>query len=63
MGLFKKEGADLVFQQDDGQITARFIDYEEKQELSHEGHPNYQKVFKILVLLGVFYLGYIFLSF
>ena len=63
MGLIKKEGADLVFQQDDGQITAWFIDYEEKLELSHEGHPNYQKVFKILVLLGVFYLGYIFLSF
>ena len=63
MGLFKKEGADFVFQQDDGQITARFTDYEEKLVLSHEGHPNYQKVFIILVLLGLFYLVYIFLSY
>jgi hypothetical protein len=63
MGLIKKEGADLVFQQDDGEITARFIDYEEQLELSHEGHPNYQKVFKILVLFGLFYLVFIFFSY
>ena len=46
MGIIKKEGSDIVFQQDDGQITARFIDYEEKMELSHEGHPSYQKFLK-----------------
>ena len=63
MGLIKKEGEGLVFQQDDGEITARFIDYEEKMELTHEGHPNYQKVFKILVLLGVIYLVFIFYSY
>ena len=63
MGLIKKEGADLVFQQDDGEITARFIDYEEKLELSHEGHPKYQKVFTILVLFGLFYLAFIFFSY
>jgi hypothetical protein len=63
MGLIKKEGEGLVFQQDDGEITARFIDYEEKMELSHEGHPTYQKVFKILVLLGVIYLVFIFYSY
>ena len=63
MGLIKKEGEGLVFQQDDGEITAWFIDYEEKVELSHEGHPNYQKVFKILVLFGVFYLLFIFSSY
>ena len=63
MGLFKKEGADLVFQQDDGQITARFIDYEEKLELSHEGQPHYQKGFKLLVLCGLLYLVYIFFSY
>ena len=63
MGLIKKEGVGLVFQQDDGEITARFIDYEEKLELSHEGHPIYQKVFTILVLFGLFYLAFIFFSY
>ena len=63
MGFIKKEGADVVFQQDDGQITARFIDYEEKLELSHEGHPSYQKIFIILVLAALFYLAYIFFSY
>ncbi len=59
----QREGHELVYQQDDGEITAWLTDFEEKTELVHEGSPFYQKVFFLLVLIGFLYLGVIFLLF
>ena len=59
----QREGHELVYKQDDGEITAWLTDFEEKTELVHEGSPIYQKVFFLLVFIGVFYLAAIFLFF
>jgi hypothetical protein len=59
----QREGHELVYKQDDGEITAWLTDFEEKTELVHEGSPFYQKVFFLLVFIGVFYLAAIFLFF
>jgi hypothetical protein len=59
----QREGHELVYQQDDGEITAWLTDFVEKMELVHEGSPFYQKVFFLLVLIGFLYLGVIFLLF
>ena len=58
-----KPEQELVYKQDDGEITAWLTGFEEKMELAHEGSPFYQKVFFLLVLLGFLYLGLIFLLF
>ncbi len=59
----QREGQELVYKQDDGEITAWLTGFEEKMELVHEGSPFYQKVFFLLVFIGVFYLAAIFLLF
>ncbi len=59
----QREGQELVYKQDDGEITAWLTGFEEKMELAHEGSPFYQKVFFLLVFIGVFYLAAIFLFF
>jgi len=59
----QRQGQELVYKQDDGEITARFTDFEEKMELAHQGSPFYRKVFFLLVLIGCLYLGVIFLLF
>ena len=59
----QREGHQLVYKQEDGEITAWLTDFEEKTELVHEGSPFYQKVFFLLVFIGVFYLAAIFLFF
>jgi len=59
----QREGNELVYKQEDGEITAWLTDFEEKTELVHEGSPFYQKVFFLLVFIGVFYLTAIFLFF
>ncbi len=59
----QRQGQDLVYKQDDGEITAWLTDFEEKMELAHEGSPFYRKVFFLLVLIGFIYLGVIFLLF
>jgi hypothetical protein len=56
-------GQELVYKQDDGEITAWLTGFEEKMELAHQGSPFYRKVFFLLVLIGFLYLGAIFLLF
>ena len=63
MGKFAKHENGLVYQQDNGEITAWLTDFEEKVELAHEGTPAYRKVFFLLVLIGLVYLGAIFIYF
>ena len=63
MGKFIKHDGELVYQQDDGEITARFDGFEEKMELPHEGSAGYKKIFHILVILGFIYLLAVFLFF
>lgn len=60
MGKFEKEGEKFVFRQDDGEVSAWFDNIEEKMVLSHEGIPQYKKVFYLLVLGGMLYLAAIF---
>ena len=60
MGKIEKKGENFVFRQDDGKITARFKNIEEKMVLAHQGSPAYKKVFTFLVLAGVLYLTFIF---
>ena len=59
----QREGQELVYKQDDGEITAWLTGFEEKMELAHKGSPFYRKVFFLLVLIGILYLGVIFLLF
>ena len=59
MGQVEKDGNRLVYRQDDGEITAWFDSFEEKQVLSHAGNPTYKKVFYILVTAGFAYLAYV----
>ena len=63
MGKFIKHDGELVYQQDDGEITARFDGFEEKMELPHEGSAGYKKIFHILVIIGFIYLIVVFLFF
>ena len=59
----QRQAQELVYKQEDGEITARFTGFEEKMELAHKGSPFYRKVFFLLVLVGFLYLGVIFLLF
>ena len=59
----QRQGQEFVYKQDDGEITAWFTGFEEKMELAHKGTPFYRKVFFLLVLIGLLYLGVIFLLF
>ena len=59
----QRQGQEFVYKQDDGEITAWFTGFEEKMELAHKGTPFYRKVFLLLVLIGLLYLGVIFLLF
>jgi len=59
----QRQEQERVYKQDDGEITAWLTDFEEKMELAHQGSPFYRKVFFLLVLLGMLYLGVIFLLF
>jgi hypothetical protein len=55
-----EENQGSVYRQEDGRITARFPDQEEKMVLSHEGHPLYRKIFYFLVTVGCLYLVFTF---
>ena len=63
MGRIEKNGDDIVYRQDDGEITALLNNYEEKTKLGHEGRPIYNKVFYWAVTIGALYLFLIFLFF
>ncbi len=60
MGNFIKQDSEMVYQQDDGEITAWFYDFEEKMELSHKGTSMHQKLFYLLVAAGLIYLTVVF---
>ena len=63
MGTYQKEGSDLVYRQETGEVTARLIGYEEKAELRHEGLRRYKAIFYLLAAAGVLYLVYIFAAY
>ena len=62
MGEFVTKDGQLVYQQDDGEITAWLNDFEEKMELPHEGSSRYKKIFYFLVIIGIIYLIAVFFS-
>ena len=61
MGMVEERDGTGTYHQEDGEITARFADVEEKMVLSHEGSPGYRRAFNSLVIAGLLYLAYIFL--
>lgn len=63
MAGYQQDGQELVYKQDNGEITAWLTNFEEKMELAHKGSPFYRKVFFLLVVSGILYLGIIFLFF
>lgn len=63
MGRIEKKEEEVVYKQDDGEITAWLTNFEEKMELGHEGMQKYKKFFHIVVLIGFLYLAIIFLFF
>jgi hypothetical protein len=60
MGRIEKEGKEVVYKQDNGEITAWLTNFKEKMVLGHEGTPIYKTIFYAAVLIGVLYLGIIF---
>jgi hypothetical protein len=63
MGRIEKEGDHYVYRQNDGRISAWFIDFKEHMVLSHDSDPVYRKVFFWLVAVGFAYLVYIFYAY
>jgi hypothetical protein len=61
MGKFVKYDGELVYQQDDGEVTAWLIGFKEKMELPHKGSAGYKKILYFLVFISVIYLTAIFL--
>jgi hypothetical protein len=59
MGQYVKEGNDLVYKQDNGEITAVLTDFEEKMELGHEGSSKVRQVFHLFLLLSIIYIAWI----
>lgn len=60
MGTIEKSENAFIYRQDDGEITARFDNVEEKMVLSHQGSRPYRWAFNLLTLAGGLYLAYIF---
>jgi len=63
MAGIEREGQEIVYKQDDGEITAWLTNFEEKMELFHPADAFYKKVFFLMVFIGLLYLGVIFLYF
>ena len=65
MGVIEKvieEGVEeVVYKQDNGEITAWLTNFEEKMELGHEGAQKYKNVFHGVVLISVIYFALLFL--
>ena len=61
MAGIEKDGEEIIYRQDDGEITAWLTGFEEKMELGHPADPFYKKVFFLMVLIGLLHLGAIFL--
>ncbi len=57
MAGIEKDGEEIIYRQDDGEITAWLTGFEEKMELSHTADPFYKKIFFLMVLIGLLHLG------
>jgi hypothetical protein len=57
MGRIEQEGNDIVYRQDDGEVTAYLTGYEDKSELAHEGRQEVKIIFWALVAIGIIYLA------
>lgn len=60
MGKLVQMDDETVYQQDDGEITARLTGFEEKTALEHAGSTLYKHVFHLCVIVGLFYLAVLF---
>jgi hypothetical protein len=63
MGEIVRQEDEIVYRQEDGEVTAWLTNFEEKMELAHEGSPTFKKIFYLLVFAGVIYLVGIFAFF
>jgi len=61
MGEIVIEGDEVVYRQADGEITAWLTDFEEKMELAHESSPKFKLIFYLLVVIGIFYLSFVYI--
>ena len=61
MGEIVVEGDEVVYRQENGEITAWLTDFEEKMELVHESSPKFKRIFYLLVAVGIFYLSLIYI--
>lgn len=60
MGKVVQRNNETVYQQDDGEITARLTGFEEKQALAHKGSKFYRHIFYLCVATGLVYLAVLF---
>ena len=60
MGSIEKDGEEIVYRQDDGEITAWLTNFKEEMERVYKGNPMYKMPFYIAVLIGAIYLCFIF---
>lgn len=63
MGEVVVKNDEVVYRQENGEITAWLTDFTEKMELAHVGSPFYKKIFYLLAVIGVCYLVAVFLFF
>lgn len=61
MAGYEQDGQEIIYRQDDGEITAWLTGFEEKMALSHPADPFYKRVFFLAVLVGLAHLGATFL--
>ena len=61
MGEIVVEGDEVVYRQENGEITAWLTGFEEKMELAHESSPKFKRIFYLLVAVGIFYLSLIYI--
>lgn len=60
MEVTESEAEEVVYKQDNGEITAWLTDLEEKMELGHGGTQKYKNIFYAAVLISFVYLGMLF---
>jgi hypothetical protein len=60
LGKLVQMDNEIVYRQDDGEITAWLTGFEEKTALAHQGSRFYKRVFHLCVIVGVIYLAVLF---